>query len=331
MSIMDKFSTVEIKADNRISDIDQAFCLRHQEAFDKAGPALLKIAEAISAASTEQFSILGGEDNSNPYLSPWGVYISHESFKCSEESVCALLEKRNKRFIHEIVNYFSRKYTVELDESVITGHLIPSGPQEPKLPWGGYREMTAEEIESFREMHAAYELEKQKHDAALRDLPLRYERIVEEIFVQLGGFSFQEKAMNEFLEKCWNAVHWNTDKERFEIKNDTIKLDGFCYCDKNKWMINPIPQYKPSEELGVVLDALVHHSVGQLNCGAKWFPELHSYHTEKNVFPVYNLEKVKQIRLFQNGRVDIKFRDAVAVQEFVANYLRKQAGGASSD
>ena len=40
MGIMDKFSAVEIKADNRISEADKAFCQRQQDAFDKSGPAL---------------------------------------------------------------------------------------------------------------------------------------------------------------------------------------------------------------------------------------------------------------------------------------------------
>ena len=31
MSLMEKFSAVEIKADNRISEDDKAFCLRQQE------------------------------------------------------------------------------------------------------------------------------------------------------------------------------------------------------------------------------------------------------------------------------------------------------------
>ena len=43
MSLMEKFSAVEIKADNRISEDDKAFCLRQQEAFDKAGLALQRL------------------------------------------------------------------------------------------------------------------------------------------------------------------------------------------------------------------------------------------------------------------------------------------------
>ena len=68
-----------------------------------------------------------------------------------------------------------------------------------------------------------------QHTNLLRHLPLRYEQIVDEIITQLGGFSFQERAMNEMLARCWKAGHrkdWRTDKtvEEFEVKNDTLKL-----------------------------------------------------------------------------------------------------------
>lgn len=325
MNILDKFSAVEIRTDNRISDADLAFCVRHQEAFDKAGPALEKIAEAIIAAKIEQQAILGSDDSEYSYLSSWGVYISDNGFKCDESDVYEMEKKRSERFITEIVNYFQSKYTLELDRDKIKDSLIPDPPKEPELPWGGYRSMTDEEVDAFKEKLSAHKAELQKYEADLRAHPLHYEQIVDEIFVQLGGFSFQERAMNEFLAKCWEAVHNRWDHaERFEIKNDTLKLDGFCWCDSNRWMTNPIPKYKPSEGLRIVLNSLVHINIGQLNRGAEWFPELFRYETENNIFPVNNLGKVKQIRLFKNGRVDIKFKDAVSCQEFVENYLRRQ-------
>lgn len=325
MRLMDKFSTVEIKADNRISDVDRAFCVRHQEAFDKAGPALDKIAEAIIAAKTEQQAILGSDDSEYSYLSSWGVYISSDGFKCDESHVYEMSKKRSERFITKIVDYFQRKYVLELDGDKIREHLIPSPPKEPELPWGGYRNMSDDQIDAFKVELNNHKVALQKYESDLRAHPLRYEQIVDEIFVQLGGFSFQERAMNEFLAKCWGAAHSRWDaKERFEIKNDSLKLDGFCWCDLNKWMSSPVPDYKPHDELKVVLNALVHFNIGQLSRGAEWFPELFRYSTKENIFPINNLEKVKQIKLFKNGRVDIKFRDAVSVQEFVEAYLRKQ-------
>lgn len=328
MNILDKFSAVEITTDNRISDADRAFCVRHQEAFDKAGPALENIAEAIIAAKTEQQAILGRDDSEYSYLSSWGVYISSDGFKCDESTVYEMEKKRSERFITEIVNYFQSKYTLELDRDKIKDSLIPAPPKEPELPWGGYRSMTDDEVDAFKEKLSAHKAELQKYEDDLRAHPLRYEQIVDEIFVQLGGFSFQERAMNEFLEKCWDAAHtqrWNESQPRedFEIKNDTLRLTGYwCHCRNDSW--RDYPEWGSTEYLKVILNALVHHNIGQLNRGAEWFPKLFQYSTKENVFPVNNLEKVRQIKLFKNGRVDIKFRDAVSVQEFVETYLRKQ-------
>ena len=328
MSLMDKFSSVEIKADNRISDADRAFCVRHQEAFDKAGPALEKIAGSIIAAKTEQRAILGSDNSEDSYLSPWGVYISSDGFKCDESYVYETMKKRGERFITEIVSYFQDKYTLKLDEGKIKENLIPAPPKEPELPWGGYRNMTDDEVDTFKEKLDAYKVELQKYEDDLRAHPLRYEQIVDDIFVQLGGFSFQERAMNEFLVKCWNAAHtsrWNESQPRedFEIKNDTLRLTGhWCHCRNDSW--RDYPEWGSTECLKVILNALVHYNIGQLNRGAEWFPKLFQYSTKESVFPVNNLEKVRQIKLFKNGRVDIKFRDAVSVQEFVETYLRKQ-------
>ena len=239
------------------------------------------------------------------------------------------MKKRNRTFISAVVNYFSRKYSVELDEHEIEKHLIPTGPKEPNLPWGGYRSMSEDEIASYRQELDAYKVEKDKFEQSLRTLPLRYEQVVDEIFVQLGGFSFQERAMNEFLRLCWDTSHhrnWRSDQyeEEFEIKNDVLRLTGsWVYCDENKWMSNPVPEYKPSQSLTTILDALVHYEVGKFKGGAQWFPELFKYDTKENQFEIAYMSKIKNIKLFKNGRVDIKFRSAAFVQEFVEQYLRR--------
>lgn len=231
MSLMEKFSAVEIKADNRISEDDKAFCLRQQEAFDKAGLALQKVAEAMAAAKAEQAGILTADED---FIDR---YVGGD---CNVDDVYDTMKKRNHTFISTVVNYFSRKYSVELDKREIEEHLIPTGPKEPNLPWGGYRSMSEDEIASYQQELDAYKVEKDKFEQSLRTLPLRYEQVVDEIFVQLGGFSFQEKAMNEFLSRTWNCRHstYRDNAEEFEIKNDTLKLTGYwCSCKDDSWRI----------------------------------------------------------------------------------------------
>lgn len=315
MSLMDKFSAVEIKADNRISDDDKAFCLHQQEAFDKSGPALQKIAETMIAAKEEQYKTQADT-----------LYVIGSGFDCDENDVFNVMKSRNHKFVSTIVNYFIKKYKVELDVDEIEGHLFPAPPKEPHLPWGGYRNMSDDEVDAYQEKLAAYKAVKEEYDQSLRTIHLRYEQIVDEIFVQLGGFSFQERAMNEFLERTWNCCHnqYSGDKEKFEVKNDTLRLSGYWISvDENKWMTHPAPDYKPSEDMKTLLHALAYYECGRMDEGHRWFPELFKYDTEENQFDLSYMEKLKSIKFFKNGRVDIKFRSAAYTQEFVEQYLRR--------
>lgn len=319
MSLMEKFSAVEIKADNRISEDDKAFCLRQQAAFDKSGPALQKIADMMTAANEEQSSIL---DANEDYLSR---YLVGDGFRCEASYVLDAMKGRNRTFISAVVNYFSHKYNVELDEREIEERLIPTGPKEPNLPWGEYRNMSEDEIASYREELDTYKVEKKKFEQSLRVLPLRYERVVDEIFVQLGGFSFQEKAMNEFLSRTWNCCHstYRDNAEEFEIKNDTLKLTGYwCRCKDDSWRSHD--EWESTDSLKTLLNALAWYECGRMDEGNLWFPELFRYDTEQNFFETYNMQKVKSVKLFKNGRVDIKFRSVAYVQEFVETCLRRK-------
>ena len=252
-------------------------------------------------------------------------YLVGDGFRCEASYVLDAMKGRNRTFISAVVNYFSRKYNVELDEREIEEHLIPTGPKEPNLPWGGYRNMSEDEIASYREELDTYKVEKEKFEQSLRVLPLRYERVVDEIFVQLGGFSFQEKAMNEFLSRTWNCCHstYRDNAEEFEIKNDTLKLTGYwCRCKDDSWRSHD--EWESTDSLKTLLNALAWYECGRMDEGNLWFPELFRYDTERNFFETYNMEKVKSVKLFKNGRVDIKFRSVAYVQEFVETCLRRK-------
>lgn len=124
----------------------------------------------MAAAKAEQAGILTADDD---FIDR---YVGND---CDVDSVYDTMKKRNRTFISAVVNYFSRKYSVELDKSKIEEHLIPTGPKEPDLPWGGYRNMTEDEIASYREKLDAYKVEKNKFEQSLRTLPLRYEQVVD--------------------------------------------------------------------------------------------------------------------------------------------------------
>lgn len=336
MSIMDKFSAVEIKADNRISAEDKAFCQRQQEAFDKSGVSLQKLADLMDTIVAEQKAIFADKENEiGGYLS------SHNHAPCNVDGVYEVMKSRNETLISNITFYFSRKYKVDLDSSVIQEHLIPAEPKEPDLPGVAYyRDMTPEELEEYNVKLKVHKEKKEAWELSLRTSPLRYEQIVDEIFVQLGGFSFEERAMNEFLQRTWDACHYSYENarcnikkgdERFEIKNAILRLPYGVNCDENKWMTHPVPEFKPTEDLVALLDALAWFQCGRMNEGSLWIPDLGNRwgRTKENVIYTRNMSKVESIKLFKNGRVDIKFRSAAFAQEFAEQCLRRRPSSAA--
>lgn len=325
MNLMEKFSAVEIKADNRISSGDRDFCICHQEAFDKSGPALQKLADMMSAIKAEQWGILSRVEEHYSQS-----YVTCKGFSCDEDYVYSAVKDRNHTFISTIVRYFSQKYKVELDVEEIKAHLIPAAPKEPDLPWGGYRRMNDAEIDAFKEKLAAHKAAEKEYQKSLYTLPLRYEQIIDEIFVQLGGFSFKERAMNEFLKRTWDCCHRTygslPTEEKFEIKNDTLRLIGYWISvDENKWMTHPVPEYRPNADMKTLLNAVAYYESGRMDEGHSWFPELFQYNTKESQFDTAHMSKVKGIKMFKNGRVDIKFRSAAYVQEFAELYLRRES------
>lgn len=331
MSIMDKFSAVEIKADNRISAEDKAFCQRQQEAFDKSGVALQKLADLMDTIVAEQKAIFADkEDEIGGYLASYNHHV---------EGVYKVIKSRNETFINNIVHYFAGKYMVDLDGHVIREHLIPAKPKEPDSS-GHYRRLSDEELNDYEAKMKAYKAEQDAWEQTLRTLPLRYGQIVDEIFVQLGGFSFEERAMNEFLQRTWDACHYSYENtrcnikkgdERFEIKNAILRLPYGCSCDENKWMKHPVPEFKPTEDLVTLLDALAWFQCGRMNEGFLWIPDLGNRwsRTKENVIYTRNMSKVESIKLFKNGRVDIKFRSAAFAQEFAEQCLRRRPSSAA--
>lgn len=336
MELLNKFAAVKIEADRRISDEDKAFCQRQQEAFDKAGVSLQKLADLMAAVVEEQKAIFAEkEDEIGGYLA------SRNNSICNVEGAYEVMKYRCERLIGNVVHYFVRKYNVELDEGTIRKHLIPTEPKEPDLPRVAYyRDMTPEELEEYKAALKIHNEKKEAWELSRRTLPLRYEQIVDEIFVQLGGFSFEERAMNEFLQRTWDACHYSYENtrcnikkgdERFEIKNAILRLPYGCSCDENKWMTHPIPKYKPTEDLVTLLDALAWFQCGRMNEGHLWIPDLGSRwsSTEENVIYTRNMSKVESIKLFKNGRVDIKFRSAAYAQEFAEQCLRRRPSDAA--
>ena len=103
MSLLDKFSAVEIKADTRISEEDRGFCQRHQKAYLDARAALKSIKkqwkEIYDAQMVAMEGIAESEYTRERYIKVEGLSTSSLSNK---------IEILPELFINSLVTYFKQ-------------------------------------------------------------------------------------------------------------------------------------------------------------------------------------------------------------------------------
>ena len=295
MSLLDKFSAVEIKADTRISEEDRDFCQRHQKAYLDARAALKSIKkqwkEIYDAQMAAMESLAESEYTRERYIKVDGLSTSSLSNK---------IELLPELFINSLVTYFNSKYHVSVSIEATKKALLP---ESPKYDW---------EKSRSKEYHKM-----------MREFTLSYEDVVEQIFVQLGGRTFEQRALDELKEKChkfaWNIYH---SKVEYEVKNDTIQFNGYA-CSYESWMSRCV--WKINDGMKDVLRALAHFETRQLDYLPKDIAFLVGYNDKCSSSYEFDYEKIKRIRMFKNHRVDVKFASKELAHQFAEQYLGRVA------
>jgi len=291
MSLLDKLSAIEIKPDTRISEADREFCQKHQKAYLEARDALISIKKQWQTIYDAQMAVMetiaDSEYTRDRYLKVDGLSTSSLSNK---------IEILPELFITSLVNYFNGKYHVSVSVEAAKKALLP---ESPKYDW---------EKSRTKEYHEK-----------MRDFILRYEDVVEQIFVQLGGRTFEQRALDELKEKChkfaWNLYH---SKAEFEVRNDTIQFTGYA-CSYDSWLSRCV--WKFNDGMRDVLRGLAHFETRQLGYLPKDIAFLVSYDDKCSSSYEFNYEKLKKIRMFKNHRVDVKFASKEIAHQFAEQYL----------
>lgn len=294
MNLVEKINQVEIKADTRISEADRAFCERQQRAYDAAREALRELDFTWTDCISQQKMILDGEQAYTYYLGN-GRNLKATCFRDE-------LERLHEHFINRLTSYFARTYSVDLSAQSITERLLPSNNSK-----GIFEREKAEEAE------AAYH-------KAMRELALRYADVLDQIFIQLGGRSFQEKAFWELQQRCCSAV-WNTYKNepQYVQQKDIIHFYcHFCSCDAD-W--TP-PRWSMTDRAKSVLWGVVHFETGSYTMVPAVLSDFFSYRDVRQACTDFHgYSKLRQIRLFKNGRMDIRFASSALAEQFIDIYL----------
>lgn len=291
MSLLDKFSAVEIKTDSRISEEDRDFCQKHQKAYLEARESLLALKKLWKELYDSQMAIMESISESEYTRER---YIRIEGLSTS--SLTGKLELLPDLFITSLVLYFNDKYHVSVKADEIKKVLLP---ESPKYDW---------EKSRSKEYHKK-----------MREFALRYEDVVEQIFVQLGGRTFEQRALDELKAKC-HSFSWSTynNKAEYEIKNDTIQFTSYA-CYYESWMSRCI--WKINDGMKDVLRALAHFETQQLDYLPKDIAFLVGYDDKCSSAYDFDYEKLKRIRMFKNHRVDVKFASKELAHQFAEQYL----------
>lgn len=294
MDLLDKFDAVTILADARISQADKDYCETQQKAYEAAISSykelaffwedMLRVQEELVGPRSGQFYTDYLESSQGPTISQYAI----------EKHI----KKLHSIFISAVVDYFNSQYHVTVSGSDIKETLLPKEPDS-------YR---CEDDEKLRTYHET-----------MQNLIVKYQDIVDQIILRLDGRSFTEQAFHELKTACHNGA-WNSyqKKPEFERKRATIRFTGKCSC--KSWVYSFC--WELTAGMKQILRAVAHFETGVYRMYPSGFSDLLAYSQEENDFIEFpTCKKVQSLKMFKNGRVDLKFTSESLAQEFIDIYI----------
>lgn len=291
MDLLSKFDSVHVTSDGRISEQDKAFCAAHQTAYDAAKSSLEELKYIWTDILEQQETALQGTGR------PSTTYVTSSGLNISVDHIEKQIQLLHRLFIFNLVWYFNKTYHVTVSAEEVIEVLLPKEP----------------------ERYSCSEEDIAQYEKQVQELSLHSDQIVEHILARLDGRGLQEQAIYELKEKCHKAV-WNTysGKAEFVCKKDVISLSYGCsfktWAGYSEWEL--------TDTIKSVLRGLAHYETGAFAATPKTISNLLGYYCTRNDrIDFSDCKKVKQLRLFKNRRVDIRFSDASEAKEFTEKYL----------
>ena len=291
MSFLDKFNAVEITSDSRITEADRNFCQSRQACYEYSLARLRELTDTIHQYKETEKSMSDDGDNH---------YFHIDGF--SKE-----IESSHLNFTGSIISYFTKTYALDLDSDQIKKALMP---EKPMYNLYDYDVELVKETNQQRD-----EWEKLIYET----LVINYNDILDHIFAQLNGLSFQELALQQLKDKARRAGNYidrysgEPQKALYTLKSNTLTFDG-CYRDYGHWELY--------DRTKAILRAASHFEFGNFDVPTAygWHDLLGSWRYDSDQ---YDMEgKIIRFKSFKNRRFDIKFASPQLAQQFVDEYLK---------
>ena len=198
--------------------------------------------------------------------------------------------KSSERFISRICGYFRKKHKVSVDEP----------------DW-----MTEAEDEGY-----GHRYKTERYDM----VPLQY--ILDSVYDQMGGMSFEEKAFNELKDSAREAMAKYNGTSKYRIQGIRLIVDEFFYSRKD----SIYERYMASVESKhrAFFKALSHFEYGTYDLSHK-YNFLCDYRIDENdgVYDKHPVSSsvVKSIKVFKNGKTEFEFKDYMTIVKFMDIYF----------
>lgn len=217
------------------------------------------------------------------------------SFVSLREDARERLQKATRFFIENVYWYFKSKYKIDLDDKTY---------KEDIFRWkyatrGHVWEEAIKYVES-----------------------LNYEGIIDDIYAQTGTLNFEDKGKEEFLENFRNKIGY-----RMVHKSNTVSFNGLVWqdswdgnrisysCDKNlSLMFQAINLFKSDN---YTLSSWANDFI--CNCRTPSQSNFITFTTHTNV----PFSEIEHIKIYKNGKVDLKFTDYEVAEKFYNMFYRK--------
>lgn len=299
MNMLEKFAKVEINLADKISPEDKKVCEVLQAAYDAALAAIKQQKALVNKSCTEQNEFIA--QLPDKYLCSDYLGDTFSEDKMDEQS-----KKVHALFVSNIANWFASHYSVELDRSEVCDSLIPKKPNRWDLD-----DMDLDRKE-IREKIDAMSME---YQVKMDNLHLRYEDVLNWIFQQLDGLSFEEKALNELKSKCRSAARGYGSEPSYEQKKTVVTFDSYC-CSYTDWR----DSWEIYEAEKNIIRGLAAFDLGSPNAKSHPYTYLLGYSVEQQI-TVIGSEKVEHVKLFKNGHMHIRFKKEEYARTFIEEYL----------
>ena len=298
MDILSKFSTVEVKPIQRITDTEQKYCAAQQRAYEAAKVVLSKLKLFWEDALQTQEQILSETETANNYY-----LTDYDTLNISEEKIQSQYDQLHISFIQRLIYYFNHLYNISLSYTDIADKLIPQAPKY-NSPYEKKEERYLKEYEIYK--------------TKLSKLSLTADSILEEIFSQMDGRGLAEQALFELKSRChdaaWSSYHKTPN---YKLQKDVLRFTEYA-CSHSSYSSSP---WELCNGLKNILRGIAHFETDTFSYIPGEILRLLAYSYPYDLTTFTDCQKVKQLKMFKNGRVDIKFENADLAKEFAENYL----------